>query len=76
MGVSNAITYDFQMSELIQQYPGLSELSEPFSHEKIDRAIKLIPADRAPGPSGFDGQFLKVCWEIITEDFYNPCHDF
>lgn len=64
------------MSELIEQYPGLSILSEPFTHEEIDRIIKLIPADRAPGPNGFDGQFLKLCWEIIKEDFYLLCNDF
>ena len=76
MGVSNTTTYDFEMSELIQEYPGLSELSKAFTTEEIDRVIKLIPADRAPGPDGFNGQFLKVCWEIIKEDFYTLCQDF
>ena len=35
-----------------------------------------MPADRAPGPDGFTGIFLKSCWQIIKEDFYNLCDQF
>jgi hypothetical protein len=35
-----------------------------------------MPADKAPGPNGFIGFFLKNCWDIIKEDFYNLCFDF
>ena len=44
--------------------------------EEIDRVIKGIRTDRAPGPNGFNGQFLKSCWHIIKEDIYTLCNDF
>jgi hypothetical protein len=36
----------------------------------------MIPSDKAPGPDGFNGLFLKVCWDIIAPDFYKLCSDF
>ena len=35
-----------------------------------------MAADKAPGPDGFNGFFMKSCWEIVKEDFYNLCFDF
>jgi hypothetical protein len=35
-----------------------------------------MPADKSPGPDGFNGQFLKTCWHIIKEDIYGLCFDF
>ena len=32
--------------------------------------------DKAPGPDGFNGMFLKKCWHIIKEDIYQLCDDF
>lgn len=32
--------------------------------------------DRAPGPNGFNGLFLKKCWNIVKEDFVKLCHKF
>ena len=32
--------------------------------------------DKAPGPDGFNGMFLKKCWHIIKEDVYQLCNDF
>ena len=76
MGVSNQNEFDFELSDLIQKCQGLEELSVPFMKEEIDNVIKIILADRAPGPDGFNGLFLKVCWDIIKEDFYSLCDDF
>ena len=35
-----------------------------------------MPPDRAPGPDGFSGAFLKACWPIIKHDFYSLCSQF
>jgi hypothetical protein len=32
--------------------------------------------DKASGPDGFNGLFLKKCWPVIKEDFYKLCQDF
>lgn len=51
-------------------------LSLPFSTDEIDAVVKEMPADRAPGPDGFNGCLLKSCWHIIKKDIYKMCHDF
>ena len=35
-----------------------------------------MPTDKAPGPDGFNGLFLKKCWPIVKGDFYTLCQDF
>ena len=76
IGVSSQLVYDFDLANLIQKCQGLEEFSVPFTKEEIDNVIKIITAGRAPGPDGFNGLFLKVCWDIIKEDFYSLCEDF
>jgi hypothetical protein len=48
----------------------------PFSRKEIDDVIKAMPSDRAPGPDGFNGLFLKKCWPIIKHDFYRLVEEF
>jgi hypothetical protein len=38
--------------------------------------IKYMPVDMAPGPDGFNGLFLKQCWDIVKADFYELAADF
>jgi hypothetical protein len=47
----------------------LSSLDTPFSEVEIKASIDLMPADKAPGPDGFTGSFLKSCWATIKYDF-------
>ena len=35
-----------------------------------------MPADKAPGPDGFNGHFLKTSWHIVKQDIYQLCFDF
>ena len=35
-----------------------------------------MPTDKAPGPDGFNGMFMKRCWSIIKNDFYALCEEF
>jgi hypothetical protein len=35
-----------------------------------------MPCDRAPGPDGFNGLFLKKSWPIIQSDFYRLAKEF
>lgn len=43
---------------------------------EINSVIKMMPAEKAPGPDGFNGVFLKRCWPLIKEDIYRMCEDF
>jgi hypothetical protein len=38
--------------------------------------IKHLSLDKSPGLDGFNNEFLKKCWHIIRQDFYNLCRDF
>ena len=51
----------FDLSNLISLTVNLDSLVTPFVKEEIDRIIKLLPTDKAPGPDGFNGMFMKKC---------------
>ena len=63
----------FDLDSLINIQLDLSSLVEPFSAEEIDLIIKQLLPDKAPGPDGFNGYFLKKCWPLIKTEFYNLC---
>jgi len=76
MGVSCQPQMQFDLPALINVNVDLNSLVAPFSREEIDLMIKQIPTDKAPGPDGFNGLFMKKCWQIIKEDFYKLCDAF
>ena len=76
MGTSRDITLRFDLDALITPVDNLEELVTPFTNEEMDKVILKMPADKAPGPDGFNGMFLKKCWSFIKQDFYNLATDF
>jgi len=42
----------------------------------VDQVVKSLPSDKAPGPDGFNTDFVKKCWPLICHDFYNLCSSF
>ena len=76
MGVSLQPHMAFDLQSLISLNVDLDCLIAPITKEEIDNIIKIIPLDKAPGPDGFNGMFLKKCWPLIKEDFYKLCQDF
>jgi len=67
---------NFNLPALIHADPDLSSLVTPFSNEEVDSVIRHLPSDKALGPNGFNTDFLKKCWPIICQDFYNLCSAF
>ena len=76
LGTSSSPTMLLDLDSLIQPTPGLEELSVPFTTEEIDNVVKLMLADKAHGPDGFNGHFLKTSWHIVKHDIYHLCFDF
>ena len=76
LGTSREFQMKFELANNIKKRNDLDQLAVPFTKEEIDVVIKELPADRAPGPDGFTGLFLKSCWHIIKEDFYELCDQF
>ena len=76
MGVTIPIAQLFDLSTIIHVIGGLDGLVEPFSTKEIEGIVKHMKTDKAPGPDGFNGLFLKKCWHIVKEDFVKLCNDF
>ncbi|XP_073360148.1 uncharacterized protein [Aegilops tauschii subsp. strangulata] len=66
----------FDLSSLIEPVEGLDILTKPFEKEEMDKIVKHMPVDKAPGPDGFNGLFFKRCWHIISQDFYELARAF
>jgi hypothetical protein len=76
MGKSEGIQMKFDLARLVKRVPNLQELTVPFLKEEIELVIKQMPPDRAPGPDGFNGMFLKKCWPIIQDEFIKLAQEF
>jgi hypothetical protein len=63
----------FELQDLIQPVPDLESLVMPVSMEEINNIVRCMPPDKAPGPDGFNGLFMKKCWHFIKPDFYELC---
>jgi len=69
LGQAKARSVTFDLAAFHRAGIELDVLDEPFTEEEICATIQSLPADRAPGPDGFTGQFYKTCWPIIKTDF-------
>ena len=54
----------------------LSHLELPFTAEEVERTVKCMPLDKAPGLDGFTGRFYATCWAIIKEYIMRAFHTF
>lgn len=62
MGVSTNPEMVFNLESLVAAVPDLEELTLPFPQSEIDDTVRKMPTDKAPGPDGFNGLFMKRCW--------------
>jgi hypothetical protein len=76
LGTSQQTTMVFNLSSLIHSVDNLSELEIPFSHQEINPIIKNLPTYKSPGPDGFNTDFVRKCWSVITPEFYELCGKF
>jgi hypothetical protein len=75
LGSSVQTRMHFDLQNLIFQHD-LQQPDESFRTEEIDDVIKHMPSNKAPEPNGFNGLFLKKCWDIFKKDIYNLCQEF
>jgi hypothetical protein len=75
LGKTDNLNMLFDIEHLIQQQD-FSHLEIPFSKKEIDEVIAHMPNDKSPGPDGFNGVFMKKCWETICNQFYRLCAEF
>ncbi|GKV27934.1 hypothetical protein SLEP1_g37047 [Rubroshorea leprosula] len=51
-------------------------LERPFSVEEIEEGLRSCDGSKAPGPDGYNFNFLKFAWHCIKEDFINFFSEF
>lgn len=51
-------------------------IDSDFNQDETDMVIKTLPNNHAPGPDGFNGFFIKKCWNIMKGDFTKLMLDF
>jgi hypothetical protein len=69
-------TMQFDLDDLLHNEVDLSPLEMSFSIPEIDNVVKNLPIDKSPGLDEFNNEFIKRCWSIIKQDFYNICFAF
>lgn len=76
LGTSDFIIMLFNLDELIEPVDDLIQLQELFLKDEIDIIVVNLPTNKSPCPDGFNGDFLKKCWAVVSADFYALCEDF
>jgi hypothetical protein len=76
MGSSEFTDIYYDLDDLIQPMDNLEDLTTPFSKEQIDSIVKNLQSRKSPGPDGFNSDFIKKCWGVVSADFYELCHGF
>lgn len=51
-------------------------LDAPFTEAEVWAAVLASPAEKAPGPDGFNGQFFRPCWDLIKDEVMAIFHQF
>jgi hypothetical protein len=69
LGSTDSPFMHFNLQELLQRSDELGCLTEPFSHDEIDKVVQNLPHDKSPGPDGFNTDYVKKCWHIVKRDF-------
>lgn len=75
IGMTDNTQQSFDISHLAKDC-NLEDLERPFSTEEIDEVIINMPNDKSPGPDGFNGLFMKKCWQVLKNSFYKFINDF
>jgi hypothetical protein len=55
----------FNLVDLVQPVEGLYTPALAYSTDEIDSIMQNMSSNKALGPDGFNGRFLKTCWHII-----------
>lgn len=60
------------------QLPSVNQahLEEPFTKDEVEKVVKSMPPDKAPGPDGLAGRFFATCWHIIKGDLMRAMDSF
>lgn len=58
------------MDNLLVNNLTINELEIPFSNQEIDNMIAELPNNKSSGQDGFNNEFIKGCWSLLSTDYY------
>jgi hypothetical protein len=76
LGTSDFTSMGFDLNTLIQATEDLSCLESPFTEEEVSSIVASLPSGKSPGPDGFNTDFMKKCWSVISSDSHAICSSF
>jgi hypothetical protein len=71
LGISEFSGLNSELTSFITPAENIDWLQSEFLKEEIDKVVLNLPNNKSPGPDGFNGEFLKKCWPVIAQDFYD-----
>ncbi|KAK1284460.1 hypothetical protein QJS10_CPB21g01596 [Acorus calamus] len=51
-------------------------LVRPFTEQELERAVKSLSSNKAPGPDGYPGEFYKRFWPHLKRDLFQAVQYF
>jgi hypothetical protein len=75
MGVSEFSGTSYNLGDLLVSHD-LEGLDADVSQDEIELVINCLPNIHAPRPDGFNGMFVKKCWDFVKDDFIRMFRDF
>lgn len=75
LGCTEYHSMEYDLDTILQSH-SLDHLDTDFSQQEIEAVIRGLSNSYAPGPDGFNGMFIKKCWDIIKDDFFRLFNDF
>lgn len=75
LGCSEHTNMAYNLSSILKEHD-LTHLDSDFSQQEIESVIRNLPNSHPPGPDGFNGFFIKKCWDIVKKDFIILFKDF
>lgn len=76
LGTTEFTQMHFDLDDLLNPIEDMHWLEEPFTEQEINNIVSNMPSHKSPGPDGFNTDFMKRCWPLIAQDFYNLCQAF
>ena len=52
------------------------QLTRPYTTDEVERALRLMKPNKAPGPDGFTAGFYQLHWDLLGNDVIRAVLDF
>jgi hypothetical protein len=63
----------FDLNDCLPQSIDLEDLAASFTQEEIDNIVKNLLSGKLLGLDGFNIDFMKKYWMVLSQNFYDLC---